>query len=189
MKSNLLFTKEGLKKMTVNGSLFPSSKYLAKQMIKKVKPESRCCIVELGAGTGIFTKYILEILPKDGKLFVIEINPIFVEQLKKLYKNDSRIVILEANASEFGKAIARFGYAKADYILSGLPLANIDNETRKTILEEIQRHLFPTGLYIQFQYLIRNFLEIRKKFDCKISSFELRNFPPAFVYTSKLRQQ
>jgi phospholipid N-methyltransferase len=188
MNSDWLFTKEGFSKFKLNGSFLPSSKFLAKQMIKPIKMRKGVCIVELGAGTGSLTKILAQKLPADGTLFVFELNPIFVKLLRETFKKDGRVRIFEENAEHFGKVVKKHGFKEADYVVSGLPLAIIAPASRARILQEIKKNLSRDGLYIQFQYFLSNWLEIRKHFNSRINGYEIRNFPPAFLYVSSQKK-
>jgi phospholipid N-methyltransferase len=46
----------------------------------------------------------------------------------------------------------------------------------------IKDGLHGDGLYLQFQYLPISLAHIKQVFKAKVIGFELRNFPPAFLY-------
>jgi phospholipid N-methyltransferase len=186
-KGRGLFLKESLKGFKVHGSFFPSSKFLGERMLDNVEMKSGICIIELGAGTGAFTKQILNRLPADGKLIVFEINPSMVEFLKSNFI-DPRLFILEADASDIVTAIQKIGIANVDYIISGLPLGNFRRIERDRILRSIVASLNENGTYLQFQYLLASYLHIKEHFVTKIVGYEYRNIPPAFIYHCKKKK-
>ncbi len=179
-----LFLKEGLKKLKTHGSLFPSSKYLGKRMLQHVTMSDGVCIVELGAGTGAFTEMIISRLPERSRLVVLEINPAMAKHLRERI-TDSRVIIIEGNATDLSFHLAQNGLEKPDYIISGLPLGNFSHALRESILVAIHESLSDRGLYIQFQYFLASLKHIRSMFDTKVLSYEYRNLPPAFVYGCK----
>lgn len=181
---NLFFLKESLKKFKTQGAFFPSSVYLSEKMLKPIIFKDDVFIIELGAGTGVLTKKLIAKLPKDGKLLVFEINPLQAEFLKKNI-TDERMIIIEEDAAKMSDYLRKNGLSKADYILSGLPLGNFSKKVVKKILLEIKENLKDDGCYIQFQYLLADWLNIKKLFDIKIIGYEIRNIPPAFVYLCK----
>lgn len=138
-------------------------------------------IVELGAGTGVFTKKILSRLPADGRLLAFEINSALARYLSHAFE-DKRLVIIEDDAALIGQHLNRLNLGHADCVISGLPLADFKHEKREEILCAIEEALVEDGLYLQFQYFLSSLKHIKKKFDAKVIGFELRNVPPAFLY-------
>lgn len=145
------------------------------------------CIVELGAGTGSFTKYLVATMPPKSKLFVFEISPLFAEHLRQTIQ-DERVFIIEGDAMNLGSELRRLHSGPVDYVISGLPLGNFPKKVQDLILSEINDVLKDTGMYVQFQYFLASWFRIQTMFDAKIAGYELCNFPPAFVYECKKRK-
>ena len=53
------------------GAVKPSSKRLAQKMVEDVDFENAECIVEIGAGTGVFTEEIIRRRRKETNFFVL----------------------------------------------------------------------------------------------------------------------
>ncbi len=183
--NKLAFLKEAIIDFRKTGGFATSSSFLAKKMAAPITPKAGICVVELGAGTGAVTKYILEVLPKNSKLISIEINPALAKKMAKSI-DDPRLEIITGDASKLGKYIKERRIQKADYIVSSIPLGSLPQKIRLAIYNEIKNCLKPGGLYIQFQYLLANLSEIKNRFIISHIGFELQNFPPAFIYTCKL---
>ena len=77
------FFKTYLKERKQIGSLMPSSRFLVKKMCRKIDFSTATNIIELGPGTGVFTKEILNMARKDAKIFVFELNEDFFELLSQ----------------------------------------------------------------------------------------------------------
>ena len=150
-----------------HGAVMPSTSFLARDMLGPVQMKKGVVIVELGAGTGAFTREILTRLPSDGKLLVIELNPTLVAHLKKKL-NDPRVVIIEGDAAQLGSYLREEHCAQADYIISGLPIGNFRYAVRHDILSAIHSNLSDAGRYIQFQYFLASLRHVRRMFDTKI---------------------
>lgn len=176
-----LFFKQGIKKFVTNGSLFPSSKYLSEKILKHVRMKEKVFIVELGAGTGVFTNKILSKMPKSGKLVVFEINPILADYLRRRII-DPRITIIEADAVEIVNRLKNLNLRKPDYIISGIPIGNMTRPARRSLLLAVREALADNGLFLQFQYFLVSLIPINKIFETKIIGYEYRNLPPAFIY-------
>jgi phosphatidylethanolamine/phosphatidyl-N-methylethanolamine N-methyltransferase len=70
------------------GAIAPSSKFLRNRMMSPISFHSADVIVELGAGSGVFTKEIIKRMKSSCKLFVFETNELFFELLSKDIKDD-----------------------------------------------------------------------------------------------------
>ena len=121
------FLLEYLQKPKMVGAVVPSSRFLAAKMLKPVDFLKARTIVELGAGTGVFTKEILKRMHRDAQLHVFEINPMFVKQLRELEQQGVRI--LGKPAEQFTKHVTG-----ADVVISSLPLMAFPDKTVKKIL-------------------------------------------------------
>ncbi len=188
---SLLFTKEALKKFKTQGSLFPSTRALGKCMLKTVKMIPGVVVVELGAGTGVFTKEIILRLRERSRLIVFENNRALAELLRNQLKaniDEGRVVLIEDDAVNFPLHLNRLNIPQADYDISGLPLGNFNKTLRQKIFSAIRTGMKDYGVYVQFQYLLASFAHVRREFDAKIIGFEPRNIPPAFIYECKKKR-
>jgi len=176
-----LFFKEGIKGFKIHGSLLPSSKYLGESILRQVKMIDGVFIVELGAGTGAFTRMIISRMPENARLIVFEINPIMVGHLRQ-HIIDQRVTIIDDDAVKMREYLKRFGRRQPDYIISGIPIGNYSKSARDTLLTTIHDSMGEHSLFLQFQYLLASLVPIKKVFDARIVSYEYRNIPPAFIY-------
>lgn len=183
--NKLAFLKEAIMDFRKTGSFIPSSSFLAKKLVASIRPKPGMCVIELGAGTGPVTKYLLGILPKNSRLIAIEINPSLAKKLAESI-NDPRLEIISGDASKLQEYLKKRSIEKIDYIVSSIPFGSLPKKTRLTIYNEIKNCLKPSGTYMQFQYFLTNLSEIKKCFIMSDISFEARNFPPAFIYTCRL---
>src|SRR3989344_4908536 len=151
----LLFIKNSVKDFYRVGAVAPSSRFLAERMARATLINNAQTIIELGAGTGAITKELLKILPLQGRLTILEINPDFVSFLGK-------------NSS--------------DAIISSLPLGNFGTHHSKKIIIDAHDCLKPNGVFVQFQYSLKSWQTLKKIFRQVDICFELRNLWPAFIY-------
>src|SRR3989344_793476 len=108
----LSFIKQSLLHPRRTGAIAPSSRHLAQAMLEPVDFVHAKHIVELGPGTGVFTRMILKRMRKDAKLTVVELNPDFCNNLTKI--NDQRLRIINADARDLSSV------KHADYVISSL---------------------------------------------------------------------
>ena len=180
------FIKEFWKDKKMIGSILPSSKFLAAKMLNHIPLENTKLIIELGPGTGIFTEKIIEKIGASTHLIVLELNTDFCKELKAKI-NLPNVHIKEASADKIGEIMKQIGFEKADIIISTLPLANFSEELRNSILEIVHESLNEKGSFIQFQYSLNAFKNLKKLFTVVKLNFTALNFPPAFVYTCSKR--
>lgn len=159
----------------------PSSRFLAKKMLEHIDFSTARVIVELGPGTGVFTRKIVEKLHPEGILLVFELNDSFMNMLKKEFK-DPRVILIHDSAERISYYLHKNGVEKADAIISSLPLANFDQSLKKNILRESREALNDKASYVQFQYSLNAKNQIKQFFKHVKISFTPANFPPAFIY-------
>lgn len=163
------------------GSVAASSPFLAKEITKRVDFSKAKCVVEFGSGTGSITKKILKALPLDCLLLCFEIEPELIKKLGREIR-DPRVKIICDSAENIDIYMKKYGFRKADFVVSGLPLASLPQKTTRGILKNVYTSLATGGHYIQFQYSLASLRQIRYLFSSVVVSFVFLNFPPAFVY-------
>ena len=182
------FLAAWVKKPRQTASVVPSSRYLARLMVAQVDPADGR-VLELGGGTGVFTRAILQTGLPPEKLEVVEINPAFARGLRRHFP---QVSVLETPAQIVSTATAG---APGEYqtVVSGLPLLAMDRHMHMDILSESFRMLQPGGSFVQFTYSMRPPVS-RDVIDALDLTVEragqtVRNFPPATVFRFTRRGQ
>lgn len=185
------------------GSLTPSSKYLAKSMTKHIKNSERQTplkVLEVGAGTGIFTKYIIKRMPFKSDFDVVEIDPLFCNVLTRNITEEFGDL---QNVHFLCRDITTFETDKKyDFIISGLPFHSFSPALVRKILAMYANLIKPGGTVTFFEYIaiqtlkkpfltdeeqytleaIRDLIRIFRKMGKSTSeSIVWRNFLPARV--------
>lgn len=163
------------------GSITPSSTSLARKMLKHISWEEIDTIVELGAGTGVFTKSINENINSSTKAIIFEKDTQMRQALERAYP----AFYYGADAEKLDILLHHLQISKVDCIVSGLPFANFSPELRGKIMNVVIECLKPGGLFIAFQYSLQMKNMLRQSFKDVEIGFELVNMPPAFVYTCR----
>lgn len=179
--NNFKFIKAFFRNPREIGAIIPSSEFLAEKVVNEADFSGAKCVVEFGSGTGAVTRKIMEKLPKDAILICFEINKELARLLKADIK-DKRVKVINDGAENAGKYLKKYGFESADLIFSSLPMAWIPKNLSSRILETAERCLKDDGRYIQFQYSLLSRGRLKKTFSDMKIKFEIRNFPPAFVY-------
>jgi phosphatidylethanolamine/phosphatidyl-N-methylethanolamine N-methyltransferase len=175
------FLAAWVKKPRQTASVVPSSRYLARLMVAHIDPlDGR--VMELGGGTGVFTRAILQTGLPPEKLEVVEINPAFARGLRRHFPHVS---VLETPAQIVSTAAAGEP-GQYQTVVSGLPLLAMDRHMHADILSEAFRMLRPGGNFIQFTYSTRPPVsrDVLHALDLDVARVgqTVRNFPPATVF-------
>lgn len=163
------------------GSLTPSSAFLTRKLLLKLPWDRIDSLVELGAGTGVFTEFIAAHKEKKCQVFVVEQDDTMREVLQCEYPKFH----FGNKAEQLNEMLDHSNIGKVDCIVSGLPFATFSEELRKEILRQITKSLRAGGVFVAFQYSLQMHKLLKSHFKEVKVSFELLNMPPAFVYRCK----
>jgi len=176
------FFRAAYENLTQTGSFVESSSRLATRMTRIINFSKPTHIVELGAGTGSITRHLLNQMCAGSQLTAFEINPQLFYKLYSLQR--PQFIAVNDDVCRLRRYVCN---NTADYVISGLPLANINIRTKEHILEAVRSVLKPGGFYIQFQYSLNDRSLLRRKFPLVQLGFEPINVPPAFIYYAQKR--
>lgn len=171
------------------GALAPSSRTLARAMVDTIAFTPNCRIVELGPGTGAFTREVMARMPGGAAFLAIDIDETFCRDLRRRW---STLDCECGSATDLPAMLKARGWPSVDHIISGLPFASLPAGLSLSILDAVQASLRPGGTFTTFQYLhayptppARAF---RQSMDTRFGPMAARrtvlpNVPPAFVLT------
>ena len=179
------FFRQWLKNPLGVAAVSPSSRELAQKMLREL-PEGAQRVVELGGGTGVFTRALIEKGIRPENLLVIELNQTLYQHLRERFPNAH---VACADARDLVGVSQRTGFAEggpADGVISGLGLLSMGRDLQRSILEAAFGVMGPHGRFIQFTYGPINPVakEVMQDLDLtsRRASFTLWNVPPAAVY-------
>ena len=133
------------------GSIIPSSRNTIDKMLAPVKWNECKLFVEYGPGVGTFCRPVLDRLPRDGALVVIDTNPLFIDYLKRTIR-DSRFHPVLGSAEDVEAIVQALGYEKADYVLSGLPFSTLPEGVGQAIAAATHRVVRVGGAFLTYQF-------------------------------------
>lgn len=133
------------------GSIIPSSKHTIGKMLAPVKWDECKLFVEYGPGVGTFCRPVLDRLPRDGALVVIDTNPLYIDYLKHTIR-DSRFHPVLGSAEDVEEIVKALGYDHADYVLSGLPFSTLPEGVGPAIAAATHRVVRPGGAFLTYQF-------------------------------------
>ncbi|MBO9376761.1 methyltransferase domain-containing protein [Sphingomonas histidinilytica] len=176
-----LFFREFLRHPVMIGSIIPSSRRTIDAMLAPVDWNRTRLFVEYGPGVGTFCGTILERLPADATLLVIDTNPVFIDFLRRKF-SDSRFVAVHGSAADVNEIVAAHGFEKADYVLSGLPFSTLPGGVGPAIAEATHRVLAPGGSFLVYQYSAYVLSLLEPLFESIDRDLEWWNIPPCGLF-------
>ncbi len=180
MHFKLIDSLTHIRNLKTSGTVTPSSRVLINRLLAPIDFKKSRYIVELGAGNGCVTRALLERMDENCVLLCFEVNEKFATSLRTL--TDPRVKIFNVCASSLRTVLNHLGVDKVDYVVSSLPLALIDNDLVSHILNNVNDNLHQGGRFLQYQYSLKNYSDVKPVFSDVKLRFTLRNMPPAFVY-------
>ncbi|MBP2650814.1 MAG: hypothetical protein H6Q74_1639 [Firmicutes bacterium] len=185
MISEALFVQRFIKQPKKIGSIVPSSSFLTRKMLETLPWGNLETIVELGAGTGVFTDYIARNKREDCRVFLIEQDAKMCEALQGRFPE----FYLGTQAERLSQLLYKYDIEKVDCIISGLPFAMFSKELQNQIMHEVTISLKSNGIFMAFQYSLHMKKTFSNCFSKVTIGFEPLNFPPAFVYCCRFPQK
>ena len=171
------------------GAILPSSAALGSLMVKHINSDTNGPILELGPGTGSFTRALLRQGISEKNLVLVEQSQEFVQLLKTFFP---KATIICKDARQVTQLSDELGIKEFDEIVSGLPLNAINHEQRRFICNESFKLLKPGGSFVQVSYLPRcsipNDVISKNSAEKMYCGVTFANIPPAFVWRAQKRQ-
>ncbi len=190
------FSLQAVSDFKQTAAIIPSSKFLVGAMLESLPIADAQYVVELGPGTGVFTRQLLNRMPKDSKLLAFEINQKFTDYLHENFL-DPRLEILNVCAGSAGDALNRRKWSRVDVVVVSLGFGLMSNEKTYEIFDALVPFMDSGSMLSLFQYVHQ-----MKYTDGRISRFDVSillskyfrhierktvwlNLPPAFIFNCR----
>ncbi len=179
VKDHVHFASAWLNTPRRTGAIAPSSTALARQMAfaAAVQPGGR--VVELGPGTGVVTRALLEAGVSEDELLLVELNVEFAMKLAKRYPR-ARVVVQDAFTTL--EALVSAGEEVAS-IVSSLPLLTYKKDQRRVLCDHAMRLVGPHGRLVQYSYGLGSPITPTDDIRAMSSRRVWSNLPSAVVWT------
>jgi phosphatidylethanolamine/phosphatidyl-N-methylethanolamine N-methyltransferase len=159
----------------------PSSPTLSSALAAKVDPRRPGLVVELGAGTGVVTRALLQRGVPAERLLAVENSPYYASLLRQRLPG---VEIVEGDALQFDHLLPAGMPVAA--VVSGIPLLHFAPSRRRAFIERALAIQPAGGCYIQLSYGWVPPIDPGR--DMLMSrSVVWRNFPPAHIWTFTAR--
>lgn len=180
-----LFLREFARDPLHTAAVAPSSAALAAAMVAAVPAGG--VVVELGPGTGAFTRALQQRHP--ARHVAVELNPRWAVRLADHHPD---VDVALADAATLPALLAERGIDAVDAVVSGLPwVAYAGGGLHRVIADA----LAPTGVFTQFAYSAtrwapparRQLVDLRRHFaEVTTTPVVWRNLPPAVVHRARM---
>lgn len=176
----LRFFRGWVDKPKAVGSIIPTSMVTARRMASVIDATSGLPVLELGPGTGVITRAILERGVQPDKLFAIEYASEFVAHLRKRFPD---VNLIQGDAFNLDETLGENAGLTFDSIVSGVPLLNFPVEQRIRYVEDLLNRIPPGRPIVQLTYGPRSPVPPGKG-NYRVTRFDfiIRNIPPTTLW-------
>lgn len=165
------------------GAILPTSGITARRMASVINPQSGLPVLELGPGTGIITKAILQRGVPPENLVSIEFSTDFFLHLTQ---NFPGVQFINGDAFDLQNTLGRFKDVQFDAVISAIPMLSFPMERRIALLEDLLDRMPHGRPVMQITYgPVSPIVAKPDSYRIKHFDFVVRNIPPAqlWVYT------
>ncbi|PWJ88229.1 phosphatidylethanolamine N-methyltransferase /phosphatidyl-N-methylethanolamine N-methyltransferase [Mesorhizobium loti] len=163
------------------GALMPTSVHAARRMASVIRPASGMPVLELGAGTGVITKAILDTGVKPQQLVSVEYSKDFYHRLTLRFPCvDFRL----GDAFSLDEVLAERNAEQFDCVISAVPMLSFPMERRIALLEDLLTRIPAGRPVMQITYgPLSPVIKMPDRYIVSHYDFVVRNIPPAQLWT------
>lgn len=190
----LWFLRKFLRAPGQVASFWPSSRWLARAMVRDLTLQPGQAVLEFGPGTGPFTRAILERLRGyAGTHYLgIERDAEFAQLLRERHPGAE---VCTADVADLTRILAERPSLRPAAVICGLPLVSMPVPVVDDVLRQVAALLPPGGMFRTFSY-VHTMLNpaswsLRRRMRTIFRSFAVRgpcwrNAPPALVFEGRM---
>lgn len=160
------------------GAVLPTSRRTVRDTLDLAPLTQAGCVVELGAGTGVYTRGILERIGSDARLLAFEVDSQLSSALASELP-DPRLSVINDSAVDVARHLDGL---TVDVIVSAVPFTSLPIPERKQILRAARDVLGRDGIMLVLQYSPLIERELRQTFTNVRRRLSPLNVPPAFLF-------
>ncbi len=161
------------------GSIVPSSPTLCARVVRHVRRAPDEAVVELGAGTGVISRALLDSGLPPEQLYVVEIVPTMAAHLRRVLPG---VNVIEGDARELSSLLPAHVHNRIGTVVCGIPLVLLPVPEQARFITAIEA-VAPGVGFLHYSYCITSPLPYQKHtLAAKREAWTPRNFPPASVW-------
>lgn len=161
------------------GSIIPSSPALCRRLVAQSRCAADEVVIELGAGTGVVSRALLDGGLAPERLFVVEIVPDMAAHLRRVLPG---VNVIEGDARELPALIPAQWHGRVGTVVCGIPLVLLALAEQRRFIDAIAA-VAPGRGFLHFSYCATSPLPSRRHgLTGKREAWTPLNFPPASVW-------
>jgi phospholipid N-methyltransferase len=178
MREKVRFFRSFLANPRAVGAILPTSRRTVRDMLDMADFERARTVVELGAGTGVYTGEVIARLRPDARFLAFEVDPDLIATLSGRIE-DPRLQVINDSAENVGDYLDG---AKVDVVVSGLPFTSLPPPVKRNVFGAMQSVLAPDGVMVAIQYSTMAQRDLESHFASVRRRVSPVNIPPAFLF-------
>ena len=179
VKNTALFLKRWLANPLQMGSVIPSSPALCRRIAALAACGPDEVVVELGAGTGVISRALLDAGLPPERLVVVEIVRDMADHLRSALPG---VNVIQGDAFELAKALPARMHGKVGTAICGIPLVMLPLAQQRRFVDAVES-VAPGKGFLLYTYCITSPLPYRKLgLTAKREAWTPLNVPPASVW-------
>jgi phosphatidylethanolamine/phosphatidyl-N-methylethanolamine N-methyltransferase len=179
VKNTSLFLRRWLANPLQMGSIIPSAPALCRAIAHQVRRAEDEVVVELGAGTGVISRALLDSGVPPERLVVVEIVPDMAEHLRRALPH---VNVIQGDAFNLAEALPPALHGKVGTAICGIPLVLLPIEQQARFVAAVES-VAPGKGFLLYTYCITSPLPYRRLgLTAKREAWTPLNLPPASVW-------
>ena len=161
------------------GSVVPSSPALCRRVVAHTRRAPHEIVLELGAGTGVVSRALLDGGVPADRLVVVEIVPDMADHLRRSLPG---VTVVEGDARELPSLLAARLHGQVGTVVCGIPLVLLPLAEQRRFIDAIEA-VAPGRGFLHYSYCATSPLPARKhRLTPRREAWTPMNFPPASVW-------
>ncbi len=161
------------------GSLIPSSRALCRRVVQQARRAADEIVIELGAGTGVISRALLDSGIPPERLYVVEIVPDMAAHLRRVLPG---VNVIEGDALCLKDLIPAQFHGRVGTVICGVPMVLLPLSVQQQFVDVIES-VAPGRGFLHFSYCATSPLPSSKLgMRGKREAWTPLNFPPASVW-------
>lgn len=178
-----LFFRRWLANPLQMGSVVPSSPALCRQIAALVERSPGEAVLELGAGTGVVSRALLDAGVPPERLLVVEIVPDMADHLRHALPG---VDVLCGDAFDLGRVLPKRWHGRIGTAICGIPLVLLPIEEQRRFVNAVDA-VAPGRGFLLYTYCVTSPLPYRKLgLAARREAWTPWNLPPASVWRYRL---
>lgn len=174
-----LFFRRWLANPLQMGSVVPSSPTLCRRIAALAARGQNEAVLELGAGTGVVSRALLDSGVPPERLLVVEIVPDMADHLRRALPG---VEVLCGDAFDLGRVLPRRWHARIGTAICGIPLVLLPIAEQRRFVQAVET-VAPGRGFLLYTYCVTSPLPYRELgLQARREAWTLRNLPPASVW-------